>query len=83
MGVISKADRHAFTVAYMAGPRPAVVVGPFCSCSERPYPHDAHVDEMQVFEGHRSLRYAMQRPDTARPKRAAGNVLPKKARAHR
>jgi hypothetical protein len=82
-GKISNADRHAFTAAYMAAVVPdSVPVGPFCACSERPYPHPAHTEELAVFEYHRSL-HAMQRKNPARQTRAAGNLLPKKARTRR
>jgi hypothetical protein len=86
MSAISKAERHAFTVAFMATVVPNSVApegAPFCTCSERSHPHPAHIDELMVFKYHRSLGHALQRKNPTRQRRAAGNLLPKKARTRR
>jgi len=50
-------ERARVTAAIMATVVPnSVAVGPFCTCSEHPYPHPAHTDEEAVFEYHRNLR---------------------------
>jgi hypothetical protein len=66
-GTVSQKDRRAFTVAYMAQPRDPIIVGPLCTCSEFPHPHDAHTSELGIFEHHRSLR----------PKKGRRRALPR------
>src|ERR1700686_2658254 len=61
MAAIKQSERHAFTLEFMKTVIPnSVPVGPFCSCSEKPYPHPAHTEEEAVFEYHRSLRREVQ-----------------------
>ncbi len=57
-GKISAADRHAATAAYLAGPRPVMVVDwSLCQCSQYQHPHPPHRSEKSVFDYHRSLSY--------------------------
>ena len=85
-GKVSKADRVAATAAYLAGPRPVIVLPVQCTCSQYTYPHDAHVAEKATFEAHRAMRYkpdAMQRKNTTRQARDGRNLLPAKNRTRR